>query len=305
MSVTPHPAARFTVLASGSAGNANLLEVDGFGLMIDCGLRPQILTERLAAVGRTWDAVHAVLITHTHGDHWNRHTLAHLRRNQMPLIAHATHHDSMTRCAEHEPLRRAGLTRTFDVDQTFPLAPGLTARGTIVPHDSDPTFAFRFDYRTADGTGWSLGLVSDMGHPTDELLSAFRGVNVLAVEFNHEVALQEASRRPRMLVNRVLGMYGHLSNAQAGKLATAVAASAGPSRFDALVQLHLSRECNRPELAHAAGRAALAAHAPNAMVVTASQNQASPPVNLVSRTVPSLPPVAPVRRTVQQCLPGL
>ena len=43
--------ARFTVLASGSGGNATLLEVDGFGLLIDCGLHPRFLTARLAAVG--------------------------------------------------------------------------------------------------------------------------------------------------------------------------------------------------------------------------------------------------------------
>lgn len=144
-----------------------------------------------------------------------------------------------------------------------------------------------------------------MGHPTDDLVAAFRGVNVLAIEFNHDVQMQEASRRPRMLVNRVLGKLGHLSNAQAGQLAAAVAASAGPGRFDALVQLHLSRDCNRPEHAVAAGKAALRGTAPNAVIVTAAQYQASTPVELVSRSVPLFPPAVPVRRTVQPCLPGL
>ena len=38
--------ARFTVLASGSLGNATLLEVNGFGLLIDCGLHPRTLAGR-------------------------------------------------------------------------------------------------------------------------------------------------------------------------------------------------------------------------------------------------------------------
>src|ERR1044071_1470020 len=42
---------RFTVLASGSSGNAALLETDGFGLLIDCGLHPRMLTGRLQEIG--------------------------------------------------------------------------------------------------------------------------------------------------------------------------------------------------------------------------------------------------------------
>jgi glyoxylase-like metal-dependent hydrolase (beta-lactamase superfamily II) len=59
---------RFTVLASGSGGNASLLEADGFGLLLDAGLGPRQLAGRLAAVGASWQQVHAVLLTHTHSD---------------------------------------------------------------------------------------------------------------------------------------------------------------------------------------------------------------------------------------------
>ena len=62
---------RFTVLASGSSGNSSLLEVDGFGLLLDIGLGPRQLASRLITSGRSWQNVQAVLLTHTHGDHWN------------------------------------------------------------------------------------------------------------------------------------------------------------------------------------------------------------------------------------------
>jgi hypothetical protein len=52
---------RFTVLASGSSGNATLLELNGFGLLIDCGLNPRMLSARLATIGASWDSAHAVL----------------------------------------------------------------------------------------------------------------------------------------------------------------------------------------------------------------------------------------------------
>src|SRR5262249_360813 len=45
---------RFSILASGSSGNAAFLESDGFGLLIDAGLGPRQLASRLAAVGASW-----------------------------------------------------------------------------------------------------------------------------------------------------------------------------------------------------------------------------------------------------------
>src|SRR5205823_8596586 len=61
---------RFTVLASGSSGNASLVEAGGFGLLVDCGLRPRVPGWRLAAVGLSGRSVPAVVLSHTHGAHW-------------------------------------------------------------------------------------------------------------------------------------------------------------------------------------------------------------------------------------------
>lgn len=298
--------ARFTVLASGSAGNASLLDVGGFGVLIDCGLPPQTITAHLAAVGAGWKNVHAVLLTHTHRDHWNRLTLAHLRRLSIPLVAHPRHFDAIAACREYDPLRRAGLVRAFDADAPFDLGPRLVGRAVAVPHDADPTFAFRLDARDGlFGNAWSLGFASDVGHPTDELLAALAGVDVLAVEYNHDVRMQRASNRPRLLINRVLGDLGHLSNAQAADLTRAVAESAGGG-LRAVVQLHLSRDCNTPALAAAAGTSAVADF-PGTAVVTASQFAPTAPLSLTPRPARSRPAVRTprFRRTVQPSLPGL
>src|SRR5437016_2297710 len=85
--------ARLTVLASGSGGNATLLEVNGFGLLIDCGLSSKDLTARLAVVGASWDRVHAVVLTHTHTDHWNARALSTFRTRRIPVYAHEAHLD--------------------------------------------------------------------------------------------------------------------------------------------------------------------------------------------------------------------
>src|SRR5436305_12157328 len=84
--------ARFTVLASGSTGNACLLQAGGSGLLIDCGLGPRRLAARLAACDLTWRHVHAPVLTHTHSDHRHEATLAHLARLGLPPYCHPAHH---------------------------------------------------------------------------------------------------------------------------------------------------------------------------------------------------------------------
>jgi hypothetical protein len=299
-------AARFTVLASGSSGNASLVELDGFGLLVDCGLGPRALASRLAAIGLSWQAVSAVVVTHTHGDHWNALTLGHLRRLNIPLIAHPRHHDFLASRDEHSALCKAGLLREYAADTWFDLTPALGCRPVRVPHDSEPTFAFRVEARE-DGGGWALGLASDVGCVTPELAAAFDGVDALAVEFNHDVQMQKQSGRPRLLIDRVLGDEGHLSNVQAADFTRHVVQAAGRDRLAFLVQLHLSRDCNRPELAGKAGKAALA-EAPSAKLVTATQFHPTAPLPLVARPRPArhVPrPYPPTKRTFQPTLPGL
>jgi phosphoribosyl 1,2-cyclic phosphodiesterase len=305
--------ARFTVLASGSSGNAALVEADGFGLLIDCGLHPRMLTARLAEVGASWAKVNAVILTHTHGDHWKDLMLADLRSRKIPLWAHPAHHDHLAAAAPaFESLDRAKLTRAYQADHPHELAPGLVVRPVRVSHDSDPTFAFRIDGHDGSELAWSVGYASDLGCGSPELVDAFAGVDVLALEYNHDVRMERASPRPRFLVDRVLGDCGHLSNDQAGELTAAIAARSGDGFPHCLVQLHLSRQCNRPELAYAAGRAALARLSPQTEVVTAAQDFAAKSIPLTrrpeadrraaARAAAFVPQVR--RATVQPTLPG-
>lgn len=274
-------ACRFTVLASGSSGNATLLEIDGFGLLIDCGLHPRMLTARLREINVSWETIKAVILTHTHGDHWKDLTLADLRSRSIPIYAHAEHFEQLSSSASaFESLRQARLIRTYASDRLLEVTQGLTVRPIRVSHDADPTFAFRIDRSDAEGLVWSIGYASDLGCGSAELIEAFAGVDVLALEYNHDLKLEQMSRRPQFLIDRVLSDCGHLSNIQAAELTAAVAAKSGAGFPSYLVQLHLSRECNRPELASAAGRSALATFNPRTEVITARQDMAAKPISL-------------------------
>jgi phosphoribosyl 1,2-cyclic phosphodiesterase len=270
-------ALRFSVLASGSSGNAALLDADGFGVLIDVGLGPRILASRLAAVGCDWTHVHAVVLTHTHGDHWNERTLEMLRKRHVPLWCHVDHHLGLRQySAAFGALRAANLVRTYEMGQPLELAPTLRCTPLPLSHD-DTTSGFRFE-ASPDlfGHTATLGYVADSGCWRPALAAALADVDILALEFNHDVFMEKSSGRSPALIFRVLGDRGHLSNVQAAELLREVLRRSQPGRLRHLVQLHLSRQCNRPAMAVDAARVVLTEMGAEVAIHTASQHEAGP-----------------------------
>src|SRR5581483_5345871 len=214
---------QFSVLASGSAGNASLFTVDGFGVLIDLGLGPRTLADRLRDVPAAWHHVHAALLSHTHGDHWNGNTLKHLGQRGIPLYCHPAHAEALADHAVFAALRQANLVRHYRPGMVLELAPGFRCMPVELAHDDTVTCGFRFDgLRNACGDAQALGYAADLGSWHAGLAGFFANVDVLAVEFNHDVHLQTTSGRARHLIERVLGDAGHLSNEQAADLVRAV-----------------------------------------------------------------------------------
>ena len=63
---------RFRSLGSGSSGNATLVEATGIvplRVLVDCGLGIRQLLHRLGEAGLQAQDIHALFITHEHGDH--------------------------------------------------------------------------------------------------------------------------------------------------------------------------------------------------------------------------------------------
>lgn len=277
-------AVRFTVLASGSRGNASLLDVDGFGILLDIGLGPRQLARRMNDASSSWDSVRVALLTHTHGDHWNDRTFAHLLSRRIPVYCHAAHARVLRSSSPgFVELRAARLVKTYDGEH---LALGASVRCRPIPvrHDGGPTFGFRFE-----GVGslfdppWALGYVADLGSWDTDLARALSDVDLLALEFNHDLRLEKASGRTRELIARVLGDAGHLSNDQAAELLREVIRLSTARRPRHVVQLHLSRDCNRPTLASGTAERVLADLDVVMQVHTARQDQCTDILHVIGR----------------------
>jgi hypothetical protein len=272
----------FHVLASGSSGNCSLLDLDGFGVLIDLGLGPRQVIVRFRAEPPLWDRVRAALLTHVHGDHWNENTFRHLGKRGVIVHCHSEH---AARLNEWSPafatLARAGLVSCYQADTTILLGPGCRALPVPLRHDGGLTFGFRFEGPPdVFGACWALAYATDLGTWDGPLVGRFTDVDVLALEFNHDVVMQHQCGRPPALIRRVLGDHGHLSNVQAADLFMEVLRRSEPGRLRHLVQLHLSRQCNDPALAIEAAQRVLLQAAREVKVHTTSQDDAGPSVAL-------------------------
>jgi phosphoribosyl 1,2-cyclic phosphodiesterase len=270
--------ARFTTLASGSAGNSSLLDADGAGLLIDFGLGPRTLATRMAARGISWRDVAVAVLTHTHSDHWHETTMIHLGRQGIRLWCHAAHAESLAEVSNgFNALHAAGLVSTYENEQAFDPTPDLSALPLRVQHNAGETFGFRFEGgRGLFGPGWAVGYAADLGCWDNELARSLSDVDLLALEFNHDEHLQRTSGRPQYLIRRVLGDQGHLSNWQAKGLLGKVLEESTHTAPLQVVPLHLSHDCNRPELAMSAAKSAISEADHAAEVVLATQHEPGP-----------------------------
>jgi phosphoribosyl 1,2-cyclic phosphodiesterase len=252
---------RLTVLASGSSGNALLVDSGGTRLLIDAGLAPRTLARRLerSRAGIAPDEISALAVTHEHGDHVaGAGALA-----EAGVAVYAS----------------AGTAQAMHLDGTHAIAAGgavaigaLELRAVAIPHDAADPLGFV----VSDGT-CRIGVLTDCGHPAPELASAFAGLDLLVLEANHEPALLHTGPYPAFLKRRIASRVGHLSNEQTADLLIALGASA-PRR---VVLAHLSRTNNRPPLARAAALRALGLRGARACeVIIAEQDRPLPPIDV-------------------------
>jgi phosphoribosyl 1,2-cyclic phosphodiesterase len=267
---------QFAVLASGSRGNSTLVGGRGAGLLIDVGIGPKAIGERLESVGSSWSRIAAVVLTHTHSDHVDTAAFTELARRGVSFHCHEGHRTELAADPGFQKLEAAGLIRCYD-DHPFLISNGLRLEPIELRHDGGPTFGFRIEAPLERRTPpVSIGYVADTGSWSESMAESLTGVDLLGVEFNHDTAMQKSSRRPEFLIERNLSDEGHLSNQQGALLLEAVLNRSHDWAPRHVVLLHLSEQCNQPELAVQTAVGALRAAGRQADVHAARQSPAFP-----------------------------
>jgi phosphoribosyl 1,2-cyclic phosphodiesterase len=230
----------FCVLGSGSGGNSTLVKCGGACLLIDCGLSPRATNKRLASLNADVciDNISAILLTHFDADHFYPGWIKPIRLRHIPVFVHRQHRKMAWRfglTAKHVSLYNGG--GDIDLSQSHN---GAFVRTMLLSHDDLGTVSF-----VIQRDGMRLGYATDVGHVPPTLFEHFHDLHALAIESNYDRDMQINSGRPAFLKRRIMGGSGHLSNEQALE---AVAKIAQRSPLSHIALLHLSRECNCPNL---------------------------------------------------------
>ena len=246
---------RFTILGSGSSGNCAYVETDNSRVLVDAGFTPRQIRQRLATIGRAPENLSAILITHEHADHVSG-LFGLAKKLNIPIYCNRDTQEAIVWAlkerwnARRDPLFD-GIEKTpgdfvaqldwrlFQTGDRFELN-DVHVETFSIPHDAQDPVGFLI--RTCGG---NFGFATDLGHMTKLVVERVRAANVLVLESNHDIKMLQESRRSWSLKQRILGRHGHLSNEAAADAAAQIMSDG----LKHLYLAHLSRECNRPELA--------------------------------------------------------
>jgi len=232
---------RLLPLASGSQGNATLVEFGTTKLLVDAGLSARRLARRLREAGVEPSRIDCLLLSHEHQDH-TRGVEIFSKRYGTPVAC------------PRETLEALDLSPVH-LGEWLPLPPaGFLDLGAVrvesfpVPHDAARPIGF-----VLHGEGLRVGIVTDLGHATTLVCERLRGCDALMIEANHDEVMLRDGPYPWHLKQRVGGRMGHLSNQEAAAL---LRRTVEPD-CRAVVLAHLSEKNNTRVLARQAAAGAL------------------------------------------------
>ena len=266
-------------LASGSLGNSLVVSSAKTRVLVDMGISRRRAKAGLAGLGLGLEDVEAVLLTHTHHDHFSASAAAFCRIHEVPVYSTE---DNLAHLAYElsgfGDVLAAGLARPID---GRPLKIGdITVEAFPVPHDSAGRC---LGFRLSLGGPRSRRVVSvatDLGHVPPECLAHFVDADAVVLESNHDPEMLRASNRPLDLIERILGPRGHLSNEDAAESLAEIVGRSRPGKVSGVVLAHLSRDCNRPHLALAAQAHLARNHSHPIRISAAAQYEVGPVVGL-------------------------
>ncbi|KAA6344921.1 putative metallo-hydrolase YycJ [termite gut metagenome] len=228
----------FASLASGSSGNCYYLGTGKYGILIDAGIGIRTIKKRLKGIGIPLDSIRAVFVTHDHSDHIKG--VGHLGEGQhIPIYTTVRIHEGMNKSYGMTQKLYASV-RHIEKEETMQLE-DFYITPFDVPHDGTDNVGYHLEVE-----GITFSFLSDLGEITPTAARYIQKANYLIIEANYDEGMLETGAYPPLLKQRIIANTGHLSN-------TDTAGFLSENMTDTLRHIwlcHLSKNNNRPELAH-------------------------------------------------------
>jgi len=226
---------RFTVLSSGSTGNATLIEHGESRVLLDAGLSAKRIEQLLLERDVKPEALTCVLVTHEHSDHV-KGLGAIARKYKLPVYANMATWNELDRHVGDLSDDQRQAFKTGDVLKFGE----LEVESFPISHDAAEPVAYNFQVG-----GVKLSIATDIGYMSPVVKEKVRDADVLVLESNHDINMLRVGRYPWNIKRRILSDVGHLSNEAAGEALCELVTE----RTKRVYLAHLSLDHNQLDLA--------------------------------------------------------
>lgn len=226
---------RFTVLASGSSGNAFYIGTDKENILVDAGLSGKQIERLLSESSLDPNKLTKILVTHEHSDHIKGLGIV-ARKYNLPIYA-----NEKTWKAMEGSIGKITLDQkfVFNMEETKTFG-DIDVESFGVSHDAAEPMFYTFHHE-----GKKVSLVTDLGYVSERIKKTVENSDALIFEANHDVSMLQMGRYPWNVKRRILGDTGHVSNEDCA-LALEDIIGQNTKR---IYLAHLSKDNNMKELA--------------------------------------------------------
>ncbi len=230
----------FTLLGSGSSGNATLISDGETHVLVDVGLSGKETARRLRECRLEPEEITAIVVSHEHGDHI---------RGVAPFVKGLDIPVFMTDGAyiAAELSLPAGRHQRIETGVEFSIG-SIQFTPFAVPHDAADPIGL-----TVQKNGVKLAIVLDLGYVSNLVCERLKGCDGIILESNHDLNMLKVGPYPWALKQRVMSRRGHLSNDGVAEYLS----NGFDGRARHVLLAHLSRKNNLPELALLSAQRAL------------------------------------------------
>jgi phosphoribosyl 1,2-cyclic phosphodiesterase len=228
-------AVRFTILSSGSTGNATIVQSGEVKLLVDVGFSAKKMEQLMKERDIAGSELDAILITHEHSDHI-KGLGALARKYDLPIYANEKTWEELDR--QIGEIAEANK-RTMDT-------------GTMQDFGTLKVESFGISHDAAEPVGYcfyegehKLSVATDLGYMSSKVKEKITDSDALVLETNHDVEMLRMGRYPWNIKRRILSDKGHLSNEAAGEALCEVMTS----KMKSVYMAHLSQNHNMMDLA--------------------------------------------------------
>lgn len=196
---------QYSILASGSTGNALYVESDEHSFLVDAGFSGKQMEALFQQIDRDISKLTGIFVTHEHSDHIKGIGVL-ARKYSLPIYANENTWRAMNHLVGEIPTEQKMVFNT----ETVKSFGSVDIESFGVSHDAAEPMFYVFHQ-----SGKKLVLITDTGYVSDRMKGIISNADAFIFESNHDVQMLRMGRYPWSIKRRILSDVGHVSNEDA------------------------------------------------------------------------------------------